>query len=267
MSKWVHLNSLEKNITGNAVNLDELWRAAGHSPGDHNPPATPHPGHTWLTTRLTAGDRYCVLSEIRVVDGIDCGNITRFIWISELIRAIKSDSYKWQANADPMMDQRLWRWSIIESAFALSFVWGIPTLDTPPPSRAMQFPPRSSEVIFRSLSPLTINLLTPPHTMYIYEMFPPLVVMTFLIEQMSGIFNWLLIPCHCERFATDLWSGSDPDRMVTSAWKHQWRGALAERRTASPVMHASQVQTPLILRAIFREISLFSFLNVTRRSH
>ena len=35
------------------------------------------------------------------------------------------------------------------------------------------------------------------------------------------------------------------------------RGALVERLTASPVMHASRVRAPLILIGVFREISLF----------
>ena len=36
------------------------------------------------------------------------------------------------------------------------------------------------------------------------------------------------------------------------------RGALVERMTAPPVMHASRVQTPLILRVVFQINSLVS---------
>ena len=37
------------------------------------------------------------------------------------------------------------------------------------------------------------------------------------------------------------------------------RGALAERRTASSVMNASRVRTPLILRGFLREILVSRF--------
>ena len=40
------------------------------------------------------------------------------------------------------------------------------------------------------------------------------------------------------------------------------RGPMVERLTASPVMYASRARTSLIQRGFFREISLFSLLNL-----
>ena len=57
-----------------------------------------------------------------------------------------------------------------------------------------------------------------------------------------------------------------PRAMLDKKTMRRGRRALTERLTASSVMHASRVRTPPIPCGVYREISLFFILNVTRRA-
>ena len=50
---------------------------------------------------------------------------------------------------------------------------------------------------------------------------------------------------------------SDVRQTMNTPFKRRGRGALVERLTAPPVMHAFRIRTPLFLNGVFREITLF----------